>query len=296
LDYIKSIIFLDFYNISILRVILDVLIVSIIIYSFYITIRKTRAVQLILGIGLILLLGSLSNYLELELLDWIITSIRPALVFLAIVLLQPELRRVFSDITKSNILKLFLIKPVYDLDEIVDAVKTMSSSKTGAIIALAKDISLRDIIERSVQIDALVSSSLLLTIFKKNSALHDGAVIIEQNRIASASSYLPMSDNLGTSTMGARHRSALGLAEETDAVVIITSEETGEISVCYNSEMIHPVKPFELKTLIIQLLESKPKEVLQNSNQNTTSTPPTQALDESEKQPPISKKKGVEKE
>ncbi|MCB1143437.1 MAG: TIGR00159 family protein [Leptospiraceae bacterium] len=280
MDYLKSLTYLDFYNISIFRALIDIFIVTIIIYTFYLTIRNTRGVQLLLGIVLILVLGSLSNYFELELLDWIIASIRPALVFLVIVLLQPELRRVFSDITKSNIVNLFLIKPIYELDEIVDAVKTMAASRTGSIIAISKDISLRDIIERSVQLDAIISSSLLLTIFKKNSALHDGAVIVEQNRIASASSYLPMSDKLGTSTMGARHRSALGLAEETDAVVIITSEETGEISVCYNGEMLHPIKPFELKTLVLQILESKPGDSQPNVEDVTKSAPT----------PPVSKK------
>jgi diadenylate cyclase len=106
-----------------------------------------------------------------------------------------------------------------------------------------------------------------LTIFKKNSPLHDGAVIIEQNRIASASSYLPLSDNLErAATMGARHRSALGLSEETDAVIIVTSEERGEISICFNGEMIHPIKPFELKTLLLTYLQARVKSSQNNSN------------------------------
>ena len=210
------------------------------------------------------MLGSLANYFELELLDWLITSIRPAIVFLAIVLLQPELRRAFTDFTKTKIFKMFYIKPAYELDEIVEAVRVMASEKTGSLIAITKDISLRSIIEESVQVDGAISSALLLTIFMKNSALHDGAVIIEQNRVASASSYLPMSDKLGTSTMGARHRSALGLAEETDAVVVVTSEERGDISVCYEGQMIHPVKPFELKSLLTKLLGDE--EIKDNPN------------------------------
>jgi diadenylate cyclase len=248
-----------------MRVWIDILLVSFIFYFSYIALRKTRGLQLLLVIGSIILLGSIANYFELELLDWIITAIRPALVFLAIVLLQPELRRAFSDFSKSPLLRLFYIKPVYELDEIVDAVKTMSENKTGSIIVISKDISLRDIIEQSVIIDSVISSSLLLTIFKKNSVLHDGAVIIEQNRVASASSYLPMSDKLGTSAMGARHRSALGLAEETDSVVIVTSEETGEISVCHDGEMNHPIKFFELKSIILNLLEDRTKDSQDNN-------------------------------
>jgi len=267
LDNLRNIFYLDFYNISFLRTFIDIFIVSVIFYFLYITLRKTRALQLFIGLGVILLLGALSSYYELELLDWLIDSFRPALLFLVIVLLQPELRRVFSDFTKSKLIKIFLMKPSFELDEIVDSVKTMAKSKTGAIIAITRDISLRDIVERSVQVDAIISSSLLLTIFKKNSPLHDGAVIIEQNRIASASSYLPLSDNLErAATMGARHRSALGLSEETDAVIIVTSEERGEISICFNGEMIHPVKPFELKTLLLTYLQARVKSTQNNSS------------------------------
>ncbi len=267
LDNLRNIFYLDFYNISFNRTFIDIFIVSVIFYFLYITLRKTRALQLFIGLGVILLLGAVSSYYELELLDWLIDSFRPALLFLVIVLLQPELRRVFSDFTKSKLIKIFLMKPSFELDEIVDAVKTMANSKTGAIIAITKDISLRDIVERSVQLDAIVSSSLILTIFKKNSPLHDGAVIIEQNRIASASSYLPLSDNLErAATMGARHRSALGLSEETDAVIIVTSEERGEISICFNGEMIHPIKPFELKTLLLTYLQARVKSNQSSNN------------------------------
>lgn len=211
-----------------------------------------------MGVAVIWILGSVAEYLELELLDWIVTTIRPALVFAIIVLLQPELRRITGDLTRFRFINFFLMKPTYDLDPIIDAVKSMAASRTGSLIVLTKEISLKNIVEDSIQLDALVSSPLLQTIFVKNTPLHDGAVIIEQNRIVSAASYLPMTHNLENSTFGARHRSALGLAEESDAVIIVTSEETGEISVCYDSEMIHPVKPLELKSLVNSyLLEKK---------------------------------------
>ena len=150
--------------------------------------RKTRGLQLLIGVGIFYIMGLLASYFQLELLDWLIVNIKPAIVFVVIVLLQPELRRNLGELSKIRIVKLFLLKPNYELDEIVEAAKIMAQEKTGSIIVIAKDISLKDIIEQSVQIDAVISSSLLLTIFKKNSALHDGAVIIEQNRIASASS------------------------------------------------------------------------------------------------------------
>ncbi|GBF50621.1 hypothetical protein LPTSP4_21470 [Leptospira ryugenii] len=240
---------------------LDVLIVSYIIYKTYTTLRRTRGLQLLLGVGLIWISGSLAEYFNFELLEWILTNIRPALVFAIIVLLQPELRRLTGDFAKLKFLRLFFLKPVFDLDPIIDAVRAMASAKIGSLIVLVKDISLKDISENSVPLDSIVSSELLQTIFFKNSPLHDGAVIIEQNRIVSAASYLPMSSNMENTTMGARHRSALGLSEETDAIVIVTSEETGEITVCFAGEMFHPVKPLELKPLINQLMSGGQKKV-----------------------------------
>jgi len=258
LDFIKNI--FDFQPFqSPAFIVLDILIVSFLIYKFYMMLRRTRGIQLLFGVGLIWGTGILASYLELELLDWLVTNIRPALVFAIIVLLQPELRRMTGELANFKIFKYFILKPSYELDEVVDAVSSMASTKTGSIIVFVKEISLKDIIERSVQLDAIISSSLLLTIFKKNSPLHDGAVIIEQNRIVSASSYLPMSKSLENTTWGARHRSALGLSEETDAIVLVTSEETGEISICCDGQMIHPIKPFELKSQLLNFLSGKKK-------------------------------------
>ncbi|PJZ69220.1 TIGR00159 family protein [Leptospira perolatii] len=241
-----------------INVILDILIVSFLIYQFYSTIRRTRGVQLLLGIGLIWLLGIIAQYLEFELLDWIIDNIRPALVFAIIVLLQPELRKITGDMARLKLFRLFLVKQVTELDEIVEAARSMAKTKTGALIAIVREHSLKDISEQAVQLDAILSTNLLLTIFKKNSPLHDGAVIIEQNRIACAGAFFPqMSQNLDDPQMGARHRAALGVTEESDAVVVVTSEETGEISVCYDGEMLHPVKPLELKNLLRTILQER---------------------------------------
>jgi len=253
LDFLRGLYIIQ-WNKNYISIGLDILIVSYIIYKTYTTLRRTRGLQLLLGVGMIWISGSLAEYLNFELLEWILTNIRPALVFAIIVLLQPELRRLTGDFARIRLLRLFFLKPVFDLEPIIDAVRSMASQKIGSLIVLVKDISLKDISENAVPIDSVVSSELLQTIFFKNSPLHDGAVIIEQNRIISAASYLPMSSNLEISTLGARHRSALGLSEETDAIVIVTSEETGEITVCYAGEMFHPVKSLELRALVGNLM------------------------------------------
>ncbi|MBW0433941.1 TIGR00159 family protein [Leptospira yasudae] len=240
-----------------LVIVIDVLIVSVLIYQFYTTIRRTRGIQLLLGVALIWLLGIFASYFELELLDWIIENIRPALVFAIIVLLQPELRKITADLSRMKIFQPFLLKQTTDLEAISEAVKIMAKNKTGSLIAIVRENSLKDIIDQSVQLDAIISTSLLITIFKKNSALHDGAVIIEQNRIACAGAFLPMTQNLDDARMGARHRAAIGISEESDSIVIVTSEETGEISVCYDGEMTHPVKPIELKNFVNTILQKR---------------------------------------
>lgn len=237
-----------------LSISIDILIVAFLMYKAYTTLRRTRGIQLLLGVAIIWISGSLAEFFNLELLEWILTNIRPALVFAIIVLLQPELRRIMGDLARIRLLRLFFLKPNFDLDPIIDAVRNMASGKVGSIIVLVKDISLKEISESAVVIDSLVTSELLQTIFSKNTVLHDGAVIIEQNRILSAASYLPMSSNLDNSLLGARHRSALGLSEETDAIIIVTSEETGSISICHEGTMLHPVKPLELRSLLGQLM------------------------------------------
>lgn len=257
MNEILSFLNFEYNNLSPTLVIIDILITSFIFFKIYVMLRQTKGLQLIIGVGFFYILGILASYFQLELLDWLISNIKPALVFVIIVLLQPELRRNLTELTKIRFINYFIIKPSIELDEIIESVKLMSAEKTGSIIVFAKDISLKGIIEQSVQLDAVISTGLILTIFKKNSVLHDGAIIIEQNRIASASSYLPMSNSLGNSTLGARHRSALGLAEETDAVVIVTSEETGEISICHDGNLIHPVKIFELKNQLLKFLKEK---------------------------------------
>lgn len=256
MDFLKNISLFQSDKFGIVMI-LDILIVSFLIYQFYSTIRRTRGVQLLLGIGLIWVLGIFAQTLNFELLDWIIDNIRPALVFAIIVLLQPELRKITGDMARLRLFRPFLLKTATDLDEIVEASKIMAKNKTGSLIAIVREHSLKDIAEQAVQLDAILSTSLLLTIFKKNTALHDGAVIIEQNRIACAGAFLPMATNLDDARMGARHRAALGIAEESDAVIVVTSEETGEISVCHDGEMIHPVKPIELKNLLNTILHEK---------------------------------------
>ena len=238
-----------------LLLLLDILIVSYIFYRIFLLLRRTRAIQLLVGFGLILLLDIFSRWLKLETLGWLITNLSSYLVFGIIVLMQPELRRLFSEVGKMPIFRWIQPPSPVPLDDIVEAVKSMASARVGSILIILREIRLQSIVESSVVLDAHISSELLQTIFFKNAPLHDGAVIIEGSKVVAASCYLPMSSSrLLKKTHGARHRAGMGISEESDAIVIVTSEETGKITIMQGGDLRSPVKHMELKPLLRRLL------------------------------------------
>ncbi|MBE7438099.1 MAG: TIGR00159 family protein [Spirochaetales bacterium] len=249
-------------DLKIFLIIIDVLIVAFIIYRVYLLLRRTRAIQLLIGFGLILLLDLLAERLSFETLSWLIKSVSSYLVFGIIVLLQPELRRMVIEIGNMRLFRWLQPPRSVPLTEICEAVKIMAQERIGSIIVILRDIRAQSIIDSAVKLDSLISRELLLTVFHKDTALHDGAVVIEANRIVAASCYLPLSSaRILKKTYGARHRAAMGISEETDAIVIVTSEETGKIALLVNGEMKTPVKHMELQPTIARLLKAEEKEI-----------------------------------
>ena len=246
--------------------VIDILLVAYVFYRIYILLSRTRAIQLLIGFALIIAVDILSRKFNLETLSWIITNVSTYLVFGIIVLLQPELRRLISDIGKMQLFQWVNPPKAYYIDEIVIAAQNMAHDRVGSLMCILKEIKPQQIIDSAVRLDANITHELLETIFFKDSPLHDGAVIIESNRILAASCYLPLSGARDLKkTMGARHRAGMGFSEESDAVIIVTSEETGKISVMYNGRMISPVKTKDLKSTIQECIadrsgRSKPPE------------------------------------
>lgn len=234
---------------------IDILIVAFILYRVYILLSRTKAVPLLIGFGMILLVDIVARYFNLETLSWLVANVSQYLVFGLIVLLQPELRRLVSQIGQMPIFKWVDPSQRIPLDEIIEAVKNMAATKTGSIIVILREIRPQGIIDNAVRLESRITRELLQTIFFKDTPLHDGAVIIEGDRIVAASCYLPLSDSAKLKkTHGARHRAAMGISEETDAIVVVTSEETGKISVMVRREIITPVKPMELKSFLYEQL------------------------------------------
>lgn len=240
------------------RVVIDVLLVALIFYWIYRFFANTRAMQLVKGLVAIIIVALLSHFLRLDTLNWLITTVGSYVVIAVIILFQPELRRLLTQFGQRNWIANTLATDTFPLDELVNAVFAMSEERIGSLLVLERNISLRSYIESGVAINSGITEELIRTIFFPNTALHDGAIIIQEARIAAAACYLPLSDSRQLKKQhGARHRAALGMAEETDALVIVTSEETGGISLMVNGRMHSKIKIPDLKNMILFFMNPK---------------------------------------
>ena len=256
--------------------ILDILIVGYIGYKFIKSARNSRVWQLLKGIVLIILITILSSILGLRILNWFLTIFTTYGVIALIVIFQPELRRMLEQLGTNKFTKFFGIgleknletRTKEDIYKIVIAAKELSNTKTGGLIVLERDIQLNDIMDTGVKIDADVSPQLIVNLFVPNTPLHDGAIIISKNKIAAAACILPLSDDKQISKgLGTRHRAALGISRETDAIAVVVSEETGKISIAKDGVLIADLKEEALKNILIKNLVTK--QFKNNENKKT---------------------------
>ena len=217
----------------------DILLVTAIIYRLLLIIKGTRAARMLMGLGVLFLALLFSKYMGLFTINWIIQSLWAQIVLALIILFQPEIRRTLAQMGEARFLPSFAsAEEVRSIEEIVKAAISLSTRKIGALIVIEKETNLKDVIEMGSQLDAKVSRELLLSIFHPTSPIHDGAVIIRGNRIVAAGCFLPLTLSADISrSLGTRHRAGIGLTEETDAVVLIISEETGSITTSYGSSL-----------------------------------------------------------
>ena len=239
--------------------IIDILIVSFILYKFIIYAKKTRVGQLLKGIAFVLGAVVLSEVFQLKILNFILTFFMPYGVIALIVIFQPEFRRMLEQLGTNKLTKYFGIneevvtKTKEDIYKIVIAAIELSKTKTGGLIVLEREIQIDDIIDNGVRIGAEVSPQLLVNIFTPKTPLHDGAVIISKNKIAAAACILPLAnDNDIAKEIGTRHRAGLGISKESDAIAVIISEETGKISVAKEGNLIVDVNEKSLKNILLK--------------------------------------------
>src|SRR5689334_6545736 len=223
--------------------ILDITIVSVAIYEILKAIRGTRAVQMAGGSALLVMMFYISRWGHLQTVDWLIRNLLGYLVFAVIVLFQSDIRRALAHLGRAPFFRLFLTAEGAEetIEEIVVADTQLSSLRVGAIIVIERQIGMRNYIEAGLPLDALLTYDLLVSIFQTKSPLHDGAVIVQRDRVAAAACFLPLTVNpLLARHLGTRHRAAIGLTEENDAVAIIVSEETGNISIALDGKLEGP--------------------------------------------------------
>jgi len=239
--------------------VLDILLVSVIVYRLLLFIKGTKAAQMLIGLGLLLGASLLSRYLELYTLDWLIQSFWSQAVIALIIVFQPEIRRALAQMGEAQFLQTFTsAEELKSLEEIVRAAIALANRKIGALMVIERDTSLKDFVEIGTPLDAKVSKELLISIFHPASPIHDGAVVIKGNRVVAAGCFLPITLSPEVSkAMGTRHRAGLGLAEETDAVVIVVSEETGIISLAIGGKLETNLDMARLRNVLTDLFTTK---------------------------------------
>ncbi len=237
----------------------DILVVSVLVYEVLKLIRGTRAVQMALGAGFLVALFYGSQWAHLDTVNWVVRNLVGYIVFAVIVLFQSDIRRALAHLGRAPFFRYFA-KPESaeeSIEEMVVAASMLSSQLVGAIIAVERQIGLRNYIEGGIPIDAVMTYDLLVSIFQLDSPLHDGAVIVQNDRIAAAACFLPLTVNPKLSKeLGSRHRAAIGMTEENDSLAIVVSEETGRISLVAEGQIERGLDPdalrVRLRTLISQ--------------------------------------------
>ena len=241
------------------RAVLEIVILALGLYSIFALLKGTRGGGILKGIGLViiglvLLMFLVARFLELNAIVWILEKLIAMEFIMLVIIFQPELRRIFFNIGQSPIFQKYIPNQYPVIDEIVRAVHSLSSKKTGVLIALERTTSLKSYIEGGTSINAEVSSALIGTIAYNGTPLHDGAIIIQNDRLTAAGCLLPLSTNpeIGKS-LGTRHRAAVGLTEESDAIVVIVSEETGKISLSVRGHLTQGLNRESLHKILVDL-------------------------------------------
>lgn len=249
---------------KLITLLIDIAIVVYLAYQLLRIVKDSRAWQLVKGISLLIIATWLSGLLNLNVLNYILSAVMNWGVILLIIIFQPEIRRALEQLGTNKFSRLFGIekdvvsKTKEDIYKIAIAALELSKSKTGALIVIERDIKIKDIISTGVEISSEVSPQLLVNIFVPNTPLHDGAVVISNNQIAAAACMLPLAGDTDIAReLGTRHRAAIGISKESDAIAVVVSEETGKISIAKDGTLIADVREDALKKILISNIVTK---------------------------------------
>ena len=229
--------------------IIEIILITFFVYQFMVWIKFTRAYTLLKGLLVIGAFLIIAYIFKMNTILWIVSKLASALITAIVVIFQPELRKVVDQLGQKKIMA--SIFPFDSGNELIKACFDMAEVKTGALIVIEQEIRLDEYVRTGINVDALLTSQLLINIFEHNTPLHDGAVIVRGNRIVAATCYLPLSDNMELSKqLGTRHRAGVGISEVTDSVTIIVSEETGQVSVAQNGRLLRNISSSQLREVL----------------------------------------------
>ena len=253
------------YPIKLVSLILDLAIVIFLAYELLRIVKDSRAWQLVKGIALLIIATAISQLLNFKILNYILSTVMDWGVILIIIIFQPEIRRALEQLGGTNRFTRFfgfdkdiITKTKEDIYKVVIAVYELAKNRTGALIVIERDIQIKDVISTGIPMDSEVSPQLLVNIFVPNTPLHDGAVVISNNKIAAAACMLPLaSDKDIAKELGTRHRAGIGISKESDSIAIIVSEETGKVSVAKDGTLIADVREDVLKKILISNIVTK---------------------------------------
>ena len=235
--------------------IIDILIVAFVFERLFTLIKGTRAAQMLVGLLIVVTVAMAAPWLQMDALAWLLEQVRSILLILLVILFQPELRRTLVALGKNPLLRWFFKnEPTQVIDEVVRGVVQLADVGYGALIVLTRQAQLAPIIESGVPLDAAVSGELLTTIFTPRSLLHDQAVIIQGERLVAARCTLPLAEEVEDQRLGTRHRAALGLSQESDAVIVVVSEESQTVSLAIGGGLVRGLDGRELKLRLTELM------------------------------------------
>jgi diadenylate cyclase len=236
--------------------ILDVVILAFIFYKAYGLLAKTQAMQLLKGAGFLALIFAVAYVLKLDTLLWILNLLAPGLLIAVAIVFQPELRKIIIQIGLTEIFRPDNKPRLGQLEAVITAAEILSEQRRGMLIIFPRRTNIKNIIETGTRISGEISSTLIVTVFQFDGPLHDGAMVIQTGRIAAAGCFLPLSEQQDIKkSFGTRHRAALGMSEQSDAVVLVVSEETGAISLAYDAQIYYDLSPAEVQVKLRDLLD-----------------------------------------
>jgi diadenylate cyclase len=234
----------------------EIFILAALAYHLFLFFRATRGARILTGLLVLLLsLTLISRLLDLAVINWLLVSFSGFLVVGLVVIFQPELRRVLAELGSHRLFS-FGNQENEALDELIESMQLLSARRCGALFALQRHIDLKPYAETGVELDAAISPELITTIFHPKTSLHDGGVIVDQGRLRAGGCVFPVSQReVRDRAIGLRHRAGLGITEETDAIALVVSEESGALSVCFKGEIAHDLEPEELREHVTRILQ-----------------------------------------